>query len=294
VSGVSQIWAIARYELIWDLKKKRTQFIVGLFLFAAFVFGYLVPAYYGKWTTLPPFNSGANFENSLWWVNSVNVAFNALASGLFPLLIGGFIAADSLAAEFDNNTIVPLLSQPVTRLKVYCGKFLEKVLLLLVVTALFTLMVIVASEISIGGQANLYAYPLVVFFEFGAVLQYAALAFFIGSLARSGSTVLGILIGLFFAISGVVLLLGLRSGFQEPMFLLPIANADFLLSVMPYSVIQPSGNMVLQGALMGSWTPQVEFTVVSAVEWVVAGLVANLAVTLMAGFFFFSKAEVKG
>ena len=292
--GASQIWAIARFELTWDLRKKRTQFIVGLFLLAAFVFGYLVPASYGRWTTLPPFGSGAGFENSLWWVNSVNVAFNAVASGLFPLMIGGFIAADALAAEFGNNTIVPLLSQPVTRLRVYCGKFLEKVLLLLAVTALFTFVVIVASEVSLGGQASLYMSPLVVFFEFGAVLQYAALAFFIGSLVRSGSMVLGVLVGLFFAISSAVLVLGLHFGFQEPMFLLPVANADFLLSVMPYTLTQPSGNMVLQGALIGNWTPQVEFTVVSAVEWVVAGLVLNLTATLMAGFYFFRKAEVKG
>ncbi len=285
--------AIARYELTWDLRKRRTHFIVGLFLFAAFVFGYLVPVVGGKWTTLPPFNSGASFINSLWWVNAVNVAFNALASGLFPLLIGGFIAADSIATEFDKNTIVPLFSQPVTRLELYGGKFLEKFVLLLLVSALFTFTILVASEVSIGAQAQLYAFPQVVFFEFGAILQFAALAFFIGSLVRSGSMVLGILVGLFFGISGLVLVLGLQFGFQEPLFLLPIANADFLMSVMPYSIIQPSGNIVLQGALMGNWTPQVTVTVISAIEYVVAGLMVNLAATFFAGYYFFSRREVK-
>jgi len=158
----TRMWAVARYELIWDLRKRRTYLIVGVLFLAALIFGYLVPAIGGKWTTLPPFSSGASFESSLWWVNAVNVAFNALASGLFPLLIGGFIAADSLATEFDTNTIVPLLSQPVTRLEVYGGKFLEKFLLLLFVSALFTLMVLIASEASVGDQAQFDAFPLVV------------------------------------------------------------------------------------------------------------------------------------
>jgi ABC-type transport system involved in multi-copper enzyme maturation permease subunit len=294
VSRVSQTWAVARYELTWDLRKRRTYFILGVLLLSALYFGYLVPSIGGRWTTLPPFNSGASFESSLWWVNGVNVAFNALASGLFPLLIGGFIAADSLATEFDTNTIVPLLSQPVTRLEVYGGKFLEKFLLLLFASALFTLMILIASEASIGAQAQLDAFPLVVFFEFGAILQYAALAFFVGSLVRSGSMVLGILTGLLFGTYGTVLVLGLQFGLQEPMSLLPLVNAAFLLRVMPYSVIQPSGSMVLQGAILGNWTPQVTVTVISAVEYVVAGLAINLAAAFTGGFYFFRKAEIKG
>jgi len=294
LSRMSQTWAVARYELTWDLIKRRTYFILGALFLAALYFGYLVPAIGGKWTTLPPFNSGASFESSLWWVNGVNVAFNALASGLFPLLIGGFIAADSLTTEFDTNTIVPLLSQPVTRLEVYSGKFFEKFLLLLFVSALFTLMVLVVSEASIGAQAQLDAFPLVVFFEFGAILQYASLAFFVGSLVRSGSMVLGILTGLLFGIYGTMLVLALQFGLQEPLSLLPIANAAFLLRVMPYSIIQPSGNMVLQGAILGNWTPEVTVTVTSAVDYVVAGLAVNLAAPLLAGLYFFRRAEVKG
>jgi len=294
LSRMSQTWAVARYELTWDLRKRRTYFILGALFLAALYFGYLVPAIGGKWTTLPPFNSGASFESSLWWVNGVNVAFNALASGLFPLLIGGFIAADSLTTEFDTNTIVPLLSQPVTRLEVYSGKFFEKFLLLLFVSALFTLMVLVVSEASIGAQAQLDAFPLVVFFEFGAILQYASLAFFVGSLVRSGSMVLGILTGLLFGIYGTMLVLALQFGLQEPLSLLPIANAAFLLRVMPYSIIQPSGNMVLQGAILGNWTPEVTVTVTSAVDYVVAGLAVNLAAPLLAGLYFFRRAEVKG
>jgi len=106
--------------------------------------------------------------------------------------------------------------------------------------------------------------------------------------------VLGILTGLLFGILGTVLVLALQFGLQEPMSLLPIANAAFLLRVMPYSIIQPSGSMVLQGAIMGNWTPQVTVTVISAVEYVVAGLVMNVAGMFTAGFYFFRRAEIRG
>jgi hypothetical protein len=106
--------------------------------------------------------------------------------------------------------------------------------------------------------------------------------------------VLGILTGLLFGTYGTVLVLGLQFGLQEPMSLLPLVNAAFLLRVMPYSVIQPSGSMVLQGAILGNWTPQVTVTVISAVEYVVAGLAINLAAAFTGGFYFFRKAEIKG
>jgi ABC-type transport system involved in multi-copper enzyme maturation permease subunit len=293
--SLERTWVIARYELTWDLRKKRTYIILGLFLFAAFVFGYLLPVIAGKSIATGPNQLGVSFSSDLWWVLVHNLAFNIGVSGVFPLLIGGFIAADTIAAEFDKNTIVPLLSQPVSRAEVYGGKLLEKVLLLLVVSFLFTLLVIAGSEISVGAQSHLEMIPLVVFAEFGAFLEYTALAFLIGSLVRSGSMVLGVIITVFFVILVTVLVLSAHFGEQESMFFLPMINADFLLKVIPYYIFQPWGVMVLQGysILAGSTLP-VTVTVISAMEYVVAGLLANLAVAFFAGYYFFRRAEVGG
>ena len=287
------MWAVARYELTWDLRKKRTYLIVGLFLFAAFVYAYLLPIVAGKSITAGRTELGINGVSNLWWVSVVYLVFNTFVSGLFPLLIGGFIAADSLASEFDKNTIVPLLSQPVRRVELYAGKFLEKILLLLAVSVLFTLLVLAGSEVSVGAQAQLYMFPLLVFAEFGAFLEFAALAFFFGSFVRSGAMVLGILIALVFGITGTLLLLGLQFGLQESMFLVPIANADFLLQAVPYYVYQPWGVMVIQGYLMSAPTQPVVVTVISALEYVLSGLAIIVVSSLAAGFYFFRRAEVK-
>jgi ABC-type transport system involved in multi-copper enzyme maturation permease subunit len=149
--------------LTWDLRKKRTPVVVGLILLASFYFGYLVPIIFGKSITEERTLLGISFGSGLWWVNTVFDVFNLFATGLFPLLIGGFIAADSLATEFEENTIVPLLSQPVKRLEVYLGKFFAKFLILLAVAVLFTLVTIGFSQASLGAQGNLGMIPLVVF-----------------------------------------------------------------------------------------------------------------------------------
>ena len=280
--------------MTWDLRKKRTPVVVGLILLASFYFGYLVPIVFGKSITEERTLLGISFGSGLWWVNTVFDVFNLFATGLFPLLIGGFIAADSLATEFDENTIVPLLSQPVRRSEVYLGKFFAKFLILLAVAVLFTLVTIGFSQASLGAQGNLGMIPLVVFAEFGAFLEFAAIGFFLGSIARSGMMVLGLLIGSLFGVLWTVLLLGFQFGIQEPMFLLPVANAGFLLQVIPYYVFQPWGVMVLQGVALGNYTQQTVVTVVSAMEYVLAGLAVNIIAFLVAGFYFFTRAEVKG
>ena len=289
------MWAVARYELTWDLRKKRTYIVVGLFLFAAFVFGYLVPITAGKSVTEGQSDLGIIFGSGLWWVEVAYLAFNTFMSGLFFLFIGGFISADSLASEFDHNTVVPLLSQPIKRVEVYLGKFIAKILLLLVVSVLFTLLVLAASEISIGAQTQLDMIPLLVFAEFGAFLEFAALAFFLGSFARSGEMALGLLITVFIMITAVAFVLGAKFGLQESMFLLPVVNADFLLNVIPYYIVQPWGVMVLQGySIVAGPTVPVIVSVISALQYALAGLAINVITPLAAGYYLFRRAEVKG
>lgn len=294
MTSLARTWSIARYELTWDLRKKRTYIVLALFLFAAFYFGYLLPTLAGKSVTTGPSQLGVSITGDLWWVLAHNLAFNTFMSGLFPLVIGGFISADTLASEFDSGTIVPLLSQPVRRSEVYVGKLLAKVILLLGVSIAFTLLVLVGSEASIGAQSHLDMLPLLVFADFGALLEFTALAFFLGSFSRSGAMVLGILITIFFFVTAAVLVLGLQFGFQESMFFLPVANGDFLFTVIPWYVVQPWGVMVLQGNMLTAPTVPVVVTVISAMQYVVAGLAATVAVPLAAGYYLFRRAEVRG
>jgi len=294
--SITRTWAIARYELTWDMKKKRTYIVVGLFLSAAFVFGYLWPVIWGKSVTTTQLQIGISFGSDLWWVAAVFLAFNTPASGIFPIIVGGLISGDSLASEFGSGTVVPILTQPVRRVEVYLGKFLAKFLLLLAVSILFTLLVIAGSEVSVGAQTHLDMFPLLIFAEFGAFLEFAALAFFIGSFSRSGAMVLGVLIVISSIIGTPVLVGELQFGFQEPMLLLPVVNAYFLLGhVIPWYIVQPWGVMVVQGYVLGAGPPLPALvSVITALQYALAGLVVTIAVPLVAGYYRFRRAEVKG
>jgi len=136
--------------------------------------------------------------------------------------------------------------------------------------------------------------PFVVLAEFGAFLEFTALAFLIGSLVRSGVTTLGVLIAAFIVILGAVLFVSLYTGEQEYMFLLPTVNADYLLKTALYYIFQPFGVMVLQGGMMQARSIPVAVGVVSGLEYSVVGLLANLLAAFGAGYYFFRRAEVKG
>jgi len=289
--SAGRTWAVARYELVWDLRKKRTYLVLALLLFAGFGFGYLLPVIAGKSVAATDYG---NFTDNLWWLNIVFLLFNGFISGLFPLLIGGLISTDSFATEFDKNTIVPLLSQPVRRVEVFVGKLVEKFLLLLLVSVLLTALAIATSEVSMGGQLHPEWLPLVALTAFGAFLEYAALAWVISPLLRSRSMALGGLIGLFFGITVGFSLLTLRFGLQEWMFLLPVVNVDSLIYVVSRYLVNPSGSILLVATAGVVQSPANSVSAVSALRFALAGLAIEIVVPLIAGYYFFRRAEVKG
>jgi ABC-type transport system involved in multi-copper enzyme maturation permease subunit len=289
--SLRRTWAVARYELTWDFRRKRTYVLLGIFLFIAFAIGYAVPLAVGKSAATSIIG---NFSSDAWWVTVVLAVFLAEISGLFPLLIGGFISTDSLASEFDKNTIVPLLSQPVRRLEVYAGKLLEKFLVMLAVSVALTALAIVAAEASVGGQAHFEWFPWVVLLVLGAFMEYTALAFFFGSFLRSGTMVLGILLGVFLGIVIGVGVLALKVGLQEWMNLLPIANVIDLVYVGTSYIASPSGSITLQSNMGSVEGKPNTVTLASAMPYALAGLAINLVVPLVAGYYLFRRAEVRG
>jgi ABC-type transport system involved in multi-copper enzyme maturation permease subunit len=256
-----------------------------------FAVAYLIPVVLGKSDAAKSFG---NFAEEIWWVNAVFLVFNGFISGLFPLLIGGFISSDSLASEFDKNTIVPLLSQPIRRAEIYLGKLLEKLLLMLIVSVLLTALAIVCSQASVGGQLHLEWFPLVALVAVAAFVEYTALAFFFGSFLRSGSMVLGILISLFFGLIIGIGIVSLKTGFEEWMGLLPMLNDDVLTYIGLNYVVKPSGIIAVPFTMGSMSGPMNTVSIGTALQYALAGLAINIAVPLAAGYCIFRRAEVTG
>lgn len=287
--ALSRVWAVVRYELTWDLRKKRTYVVVFLILFFAILIGYVLPVAVGT-------KSLSLFSNLAWpwWVLTVFLVFNEFVSGLFPLLMGGYIATESIAAEFDKGTIVPLLSQPVRRSEVYLGKLLEKVLILLAVAALLTMVSIGAAEASLGNQQSLGFAPWIMLAVLASFLEYSALAFFFGSFLKSSNLVFVILLGLLFGVTAGIGIIGLKFGPQLWMNLIPVANVDNLLYACIGYLNAPSGSLAMIFNLAGAGSASSTFSTSAMLAYTLAGFAISMVVPVAAGYAVFRRAEVKG
>jgi ABC-type transport system involved in multi-copper enzyme maturation permease subunit len=285
-----KVYAVAKYELTSDLRKKRTLVILGLFLFSALTGGYVIPIAIGKNVASQGIG---NLSTDGWWVTVIFLILNGFVAGLFPLLIGGFISTDSIASEFESNTIVPIFSQPIRRIEVYAGKLFEKFLLMLGVSVAFAGLTFIAAEVSIGGQMHLEWFPWIVLTLLGAFMEFAALAFFLGSFIRSSSMLLGILVAIFFGVIIAVGIVAIAFGQQEWMLAFPIGNVQMLVWVVLNYIQSPSGTIVLQANLELVHGQPSTMILASALNYVLGGLAINLVIPIVLGYFIFSRAEVR-
>ena len=263
--------------------------ILTLILLFAILIGYVVPVLVGA----DNLSVLSNFAWP-WWVVTIFLVFNEFVSGLFPLLMGGYIATESIAAEFDKGTIVPLFLQPVKRWEMYLGKFLEKALVLLGVAVLLVAVSVGAAQASVGGQQDLLFLPWIALAVLASFLEYSALAFFFGSFLKSSNLVFVILLGLLFGMSAVVGVLALKLGPQLWMNLMPVANVDYLLYACIGYLTAPAGSLAMMFNLAGAGGASATFAASTMLAYTLAGFAICLAVPLAAGYAIFRRAEVNG
>jgi ABC-2 type transport system permease protein len=125
-------------------------------------------------------------------------------SMLWPIITVIFttnFAAYSIAMEVDKKTFSILLSQPISRAKIYWGKFLTGLLLTLIYiifTVPITILIVKLFNLSIN-EANLWMFTLEsIFFSF----CFYSLAFMVSSFAKETTPVytvgIGLVVGMYF------------------------------------------------------------------------------------------------
>ena len=135
---ISRLFAVARYEFTWDIRKYRTIVMLFVILLATIGYGIIQPM-----LLLTPAERLALGNN--WWMNVIGQhLFTEVVIGVLPLVVGGTLATDSISQEFDKGWIVPLMSQPVSKAEIYIGKVFEKIIL----CCIFSLVVITVSLVS--------------------------------------------------------------------------------------------------------------------------------------------------
>ena len=170
-SWKTRFWAVVKYELLWNIRKKKfLGMVIVAFVFATL--GLVLPVILSNMIGQPP------SQNPDYAVGS---GPGALGFFLFALVT----VMNSISGEFESGTIVPLLTKPVSRTMVFLGKLFAAFITLLSVYAVLFVYTTIGATIVYGPQNNLYLVPLSLLGSILSTFVWIAIVLSIGSISKS-------------------------------------------------------------------------------------------------------------
>ena len=185
-SWFTRFWAIVRYEMLWNIRKKK---FVGIIIIA-FVFatlGLALPPILSS-TTGITIGSNPNF--------AITFVLGSFGSFLFALAT----AMNSISSEFETGTVVPLLTKPVSRTMVFLGKLFAVFIIILVSYVMIFTYTTVGSIFVYGPQNNLHLVPIVLFGNLISTFIWVSILLAMGSLTKNTIITALVALGLFLAL----------------------------------------------------------------------------------------------
>jgi ABC-2 type transport system permease protein len=225
-SWTTRFWAVVKYELLWNIRKKK---FLGMVI-VAFVFATLGLA-------LPVILS-----NMIGQSPSQNPDY-AVGSG--PGALGFFLFAlvtvmNSISGEFESGTIVPLLTKPVSRTMVFLGKLFAAFITLLSVYVVLFMYTTIGATIVYGPQNNLQLVPLSLLGSIISTFVWIAIVLAIGSLSKSSLIAALGAFGIFIALLISTPIISVFSDQAWVLGYLPVSGTDSIAANMITYVLHPS------------------------------------------------------
>jgi len=278
-------WSIINYELKWDLRKRKVLFtalfvVVVTILIGALFRTFIHNVVYG--------NSG------YLWSSIVLVLTNGFIAGIFPMVLGGVISVDSMAWEIDKGTIIPLLSQPVSRSEIYFGKLMEKLFVMFLISLFMVILSVIVSTIVVGSQEYLiWVIPIATLFLL-EIFVFVSFTFMLGALIKQSGFMMLMLTGIYFSILIGSVFLMLKQGFHLWMALIPLEGINNLLVSSQHFFIKPDAKLFVNYNLGpnlsgGAWVPTSGLLLYS-----IAGALFSIMIFTIIGYTIFSRMEIKG
>jgi ABC-type transport system involved in multi-copper enzyme maturation permease subunit len=170
-SWLSRFWAVVRYEMLWNIRKKKFIGIV--------ILGFVITSVA---LFLPPILSSVTGQ-ALTSNPDYVVTYSIPAFGLFLFALATVM--NSISSEFESGTIVPLLTKPISRTMVFLGKlFAAFIIILSTYTVLFVYVVIGGTAVY-GAQNSLQLVPLGLLGNVITTFIWIAIILAVGSLSKS-------------------------------------------------------------------------------------------------------------
>jgi len=165
--------AVIKYEILWNIRKKKFlgMLVVAFALATLSLAGdHIVSALGG-----PPVEPKPDF------VVSSSVGLGGFGFFLFAIAT----AMNTISAEFESGTIVPLLAKPVSRTTVFFGKLFAAFLTLLATYCFLTVYMAIGGFVVYGPQNNLHLVPLSLLGALFSTLIWISIVLLLGTLSRS-------------------------------------------------------------------------------------------------------------
>ena len=197
-SWFTRFWAIVRYEMLWNIRKKK---FVGI-LAAVFVIATLI-------LVVPVAISSYNGTKI---AANPNYAITFGGSGFLYLLFAIGTAVNSISSEFESGSIVPLVTKPVSRTMIFLGKVFGTFIVLVVSYVILYGYTTIASVVVYGPQNNLQYMPVIVVGSIISTFIWVSILFAVGSLSKNTIMTVIVAIILFLAFFFTAPLIGEFSG----------------------------------------------------------------------------------
>ncbi|MCW4007268.1 MAG: ABC transporter permease [Candidatus Bathyarchaeota archaeon] len=212
-SWLTRFWAVVKYEMLWNIRKKK---FIGLVIaaFALVTVQLALPAAFGV-DQNPDFAVTFSAGNLLFFLFAIVTAMN------------------SISGEFESGTIVPLLTKPVSRTMVFLGKLLAAFIVLMVTyTVLFTYST-VGGIIVYGPQENLHLVPLALLGNVLSTFLWIAIVLAAGAISKNSLIAALSAFSLFIAFGFATAIVSTFSNQPELLNYIPGSGVTGTLNVPP-------------------------------------------------------------
>ena len=170
-SWMTRFWAVVRYELLWNIRKKKFLAVV-IVAFALVTLSLALPVILSS--TIGE-SVGANPDYV------VTSSIGSFGFFLFALVT----AMNSISGEFESGTIVPLLTKPVSRTMVFLGKLFAAFTIILVTYTILFAYTVLGGTVVYGAQNNLHLVPLTLLGSILSTFVWIAIVLAVASLSKS-------------------------------------------------------------------------------------------------------------
>ena len=234
-SWVTKFLAVVRYEIFWNIRKKK---FLGMLIIAFVITTLMLAA-----SHIVNFFGGPPVEPNPDFVIGTNVGLGGFAFFLFAIVT----AMNTISAEFESGTIVPLLAKPVSRTTVFFGKLFAAFITLLATYCILMIYMAIGGFVVYGPQNNLHLVPLSLLGALFSTLIWVSIVLLFGTLFRSSLIAALGPLGVWLGTTIIGQIIGVLAGQGWILTYIPGAGTSGFANGAPPSRMGPTGTQVLTG-----------------------------------------------